>query len=89
MGIEEEILNKAFEYIKTYYDDDIFSGYISRQAFIEGAKYAVNTLIDKSCEWMDDIDFDMEYWSGEDGFCKERFINAFKKEMSTKFPTPC
>lgn len=45
--------------------------------FEAGAKW----MLDKACEWMDDIDFDMEYWSAEDGFCKEKFITAFKKAM--------
>lgn len=51
------------------------------EGFIEGAKWADRTILDKVCKWVDDIDFDMEYWNCEDGFCKEMFINAFKKAM--------
>jgi hypothetical protein len=38
-------------------------------------------LIDKACEWLSDIDFDMEYWNSENGFSKEEFIEDFKKAM--------
>lgn len=51
------------------------------KAFIEGAKYADKTMLDRACEWLDDIDFDMEYWNQEDGFCKEEFITAFRQAM--------
>lgn len=41
-----------------------------------------NTIIDKIFNWLDNVDFDMEYWSTVDGFCKEKFINDLKKVMN-------
>lgn len=38
-------------------------------------------FIEKACEWLSDIDFDMEYWNFENGFSKEEFIEDFKKAM--------
>jgi hypothetical protein len=38
-------------------------------------------LIKKACEWLEDTDFDMEYWNSEEGFCKSEFINDFCKAM--------
>lgn len=38
-------------------------------------------IIEKACEWLSDIDFDMEYYNYEDGFSKEKFIEDFKKTM--------
>lgn len=38
-------------------------------------------FIEKACEWLSDIDFDMEYWNFENGFSKEKFIEDFKKAM--------
>ena len=38
-------------------------------------------FIEKACEWLSDIDFDMKYWNFENGFCKEEFIEDFKKAM--------
>jgi hypothetical protein len=38
-------------------------------------------LIKKACKWLEDIDFDMEYWNSEEGFCKGEFINDFRKAM--------
>jgi hypothetical protein len=43
-----------------------------RMGFREGAKFADKTMLDRACEWLDDIDFDMEYWNQENGFCKEK-----------------
>lgn len=38
-------------------------------------------LIKKACEWLEDTDFDMEYWNSEEGFCKRKFIEEFRKVM--------
>lgn len=38
-------------------------------------------LIKKACEWLEDTDFDMEYWNSEEGFCKGEFIEEFLKAM--------
>ena len=49
--------------------------------FIYGAEWAEKTMLDRACEWLDDTDFDMEYWNQENGFCKEEFITAFRQAM--------
>lgn len=72
MTRKEEIEKEAF---RVSYDGDEF------QSFIQGAEWADKTMIDKACEWLSDIDFDMEYWNFEDGFFKEKFIKDFKKAM--------
>ena len=46
-------------------------------AFLQGAKGADKTMIDKACEWLKDhIDFEHNYPNS-----KEEFINDFKKAM--------
>lgn len=40
--------------------------------------------IESACEWLDNIDFEMEYHYSDDGytfFNKEKFINDFRKAM--------
>ena len=49
--------------------------------FISGANWADKTMLDRACEWLEDTDFDMEYWNQENGFCKEEFITAFRQAM--------
>lgn len=62
MNREEEILNKAIDYSEIEenfleYDD---CGYVCNdkefieQAFIEGAKWADKTMIEKACNWLKD-----------------------------------
>lgn len=54
------------------------------KVFEEGAKWADKTMIDKICEWLEDMDFEFEYQYSEDGFVffdKEKFINDFRKTM--------
>lgn len=55
--------------------------YDLKTSFIAGAEWADKTMLDKVCKWLDVIDFDMTYWNSEEGFCKEDFINDFKKAM--------
>ena len=38
-------------------------------------------FIEKVYDWLDNVDFDMEYWNNDDGFCKELFINDLRKVM--------
>ena len=73
MKRKEEIINEAAG--RYPYDIDCFL------AFIKGGEYADRTMLDRACEWLNDIDFDMEYWNQEDGFCKEEFITAFRQAM--------
>lgn len=54
------------------------------EGFIDGANWADKTMIDKVCEWLEDMDFEFEYHYSEDGFVffdKEKFINDFRKAM--------
>ena len=47
----------------------------------DGVRLADKTMIEKVCNWLEDTDFDMEYWNSEDGFCKLEFINDLRKVM--------
>lgn len=38
-------------------------------------------LIKKACWWLEETDFDMEYWNSEEGFCKSEFIEDFRRAM--------
>ena len=59
-----------------------YSGYSERRlGFIAGANWADKTMLDRACEWLNDTDFDMEYWNQENGFCKEEFITDFRQAM--------
>lgn len=62
--------------------DDI--GLIER-AFKEGAKWADKTVIDKICDWLQNIDFEVEYFTTDsDGytfFNADKFIENFRKAM--------
>ena len=55
--------------------------YKMQEAFENGMEEADRTMLDRACEWLDDTDFDMEYWNLENGFCKEEFITAFRQAM--------
>lgn len=47
----------------------------------DGVRLADKTMLDKACEWLESLDFDMQYWNNEEGFCKGMFINDFRKAM--------
>lgn len=92
MSREKEIIEAGIEYtIKNRPNvlaGDIFSEEMRKfnrnKVFEEGAKWADKTMIDKACEWLDNIDFEMEYHYSDDGytfFNKESFINDFHKAM--------
>lgn len=53
-----------------------------RIGFNEGVEYAKKILIDKVCEWLEDIDFASEYfYDGEDFFENAILVEDFKKAM--------
>lgn len=54
--------------------------YVS-EACVRMAKHVEQELIKKACEWLEDTNFDMEYWNSEEGFCKTKFINDFRKAL--------
>lgn len=51
------------------------------KSFEEGAKWADKTMVDKACEWFEDVDFEMTYIDSEGLFDKEQLINDFRKAM--------
>lgn len=75
--------NKAFEEGAKWADNNPKEAtgkellYVANQT----AKKTKKDMTIKVCEWLKDIDFDMEYWNNTDGFCKELFINDFRKAM--------
>lgn len=79
MTREEEIKKEAknkYPYIK-----GLPQTLAHQEMFIECAKWADKTMIEKACHWLEDTDFDMEYWNDEKGFCKREFIEDFRKAM--------
>lgn len=53
-------------------------------AFEAGAEWMKKKFIDKACEWLEDIDFEMQYQYSEDGstfFDGGIFIEDFRKAM--------
>ena len=85
MGRKEQI---KYEALKRYPIQHPFLD-ISKESFIEGAKWAdeitKKELINKACEWMECIDFEMEYqYTDNDGysfFDADKFIEDFRKAM--------
>lgn len=85
MTREEEIRKSAFEYIKS---DAVKAGeeYTSFGDFINGAKWADKTMLEKVCQWLDcNVDdylfVDVE---GLAGIRWDEFINDFKKAMQVE-----
>lgn len=82
MTREEEILKESeYRYNVQHPFIDI-----AKASFIEGAKWADNTMIEKACDWLYNKALDGFY--NEDGTkvlladgIKEKFIESFKKAM--------
>lgn len=81
MKREEEIQQKASEESWYIADTSQTKEEASIRGYCLGAAYADRTMLDRACEWLNDTDFDMEYWNHENGFCKEEFITAFRQAM--------
>lgn len=85
MTREEEIRQMAKSYTQVIYDSlDDFSDITD--AYVDGAKWADETMIDKACDWLYNKALDGFY--NEDGTkvlladgIKEKFIESFKKAM--------
>jgi hypothetical protein len=87
MTREEQILNKAIDYSEIEenfleYDDcgDVCDDKtFAEKAFIEGAKWADRTMIEKACNWLEEMNkmcmYELEMILGGN------FINDFKKAM--------
>lgn len=79
MTREGQIKNYA---INNCIQDDIDD--TSYKLIIETAEWADETMLDKACEWLENMDFAFEYQYSEDGFVffdKEKLINDFRKAM--------
>lgn len=80
MRREEQIVKQATFDNNSYLDNNYY-------AFKRGVKWADENpkdgliSIDKVCELLENIDFDMTYWNSEDGFNKEQFIKDFRKAI--------
>lgn len=70
-----EMTNWADEHPKRYSQEELCG------IQLEMMRQRDRRLIEKVCKWLEQTDFDMEYWNGEEGFCKEMFINDFRKAM--------
>lgn len=73
MTREEEIKQQAFVYYETCSDEDI----LKSKGFIDGAKWADKTMIDKACKWIVQQE-EMIGISFEDDFI-ERFKEAMEE----------
>lgn len=75
MTREEKIEQQALACYETCSDEDI----AKTKGFIEGAKWADKTMIEKACEWLEEENrmrmFELEMILGKN------FINYFKKAM--------
>jgi hypothetical protein len=94
MKREEEILNKAIDYLEIEenfleYDDcgDVCDDkFFIERAFIEGAKYADKTMLDRVCEWLNKVFFQNPFLTKK-GIVSgkydtmEEFITAFRQAM--------
>lgn len=83
---QEEIQKYADELAQEYFPDEHniwarenIEAQLVSAACMRMAKYVEQELIEKACEWLEDTDFDIEYWNNEEGFCKREFIKDFRK----------
>ena len=83
MTREEQIYDSAREYYRPKHEMP-YSIHL-RVGFIDGAKWADVSMMGKICEWLENIDFEVEYmYSDNDGytlFDTDKFINDFRKTM--------
>ena len=86
MAREEEIRKSAFEYIKS---DAVKAGeeYTSFGDFINGARWADRTLLDKACDWLEKNVCTAYNFNGDEN--TSTIIDDFRKAMessSSEFP---
>ena len=81
MKRSEEIQQKAGEEAWYIADTSQTKEEAAIRGYCLGVAYADRTMLDRACEWLNDTDFDMEYWSQENGFSKEEFIREFRQAM--------
>ena len=62
--------------------DDVREQSKFEEGFIEGAKYADKTMIEKACEWVEKHIFDFPWYDNEhDDFSSKDIANALRKAM--------
>ena len=57
---------------------------IEKEAFEKGYEAGKQEMIEKACDWFEDIDFEIQYQYSEDGstfFDGGKFIEDFRKAM--------
>lgn len=77
MKREEEIEQQAFVYYESYSDEDIAKS----KGFIEGAKWADKTMIERAVNWLVHNMASGEYLGLHDTIIKPDFLAKFKKAM--------
>lgn len=81
MKRKEQIEKAALEYINS----DAVNPMNMQMAFgdfINGAKWADKTMIEKACKWLLNIDFDgQEFRDCDESFNNDLFVDAFRKAM--------
>ena len=77
MTREEEIEQQAFVYYESCSDEDLAKS----KGFIEGAKWADETMIERAVNWLVHNMASGEYLGLHDTIIKPDFIAKFKKAM--------
>jgi hypothetical protein len=81
MTQREEIEQQAKSYTLAVFDElDDFSDIT--QAYIDGAEWMQETMIEKACKWLLNIDFDgQEFRDCDESFNNDLLVDAFRKAM--------
>lgn len=78
MTREEEIEQQTFVYYETCSDEDI----LKSKGFIDGAKWADKTMIEKACRWLKSYRQDTHDGMGYiAGIVNDKTIEDFRKAM--------
>lgn len=81
MTRKEEISKQALKYGEPEYLLQT-PNILGTQGFIQGAKWADKTMIDKACEWLTKHLYDYDYIEGYEVFRDvNSFVNDFRKAM--------
>lgn len=74
----EEIIKAA----QAYYPSGILHEEAKVSAFVRGAKWADQTMLDRACKWLLNVDYDsLRYRDYCEGFNEEMFVDDFRKAM--------
>lgn len=83
MTREEEIQEAAKEFV--FGDKPETSDFFDKvmiDCFYCSAKWADKTMLEKACEWLENIDFASEYFYDDEGFFENAIlVEEFKKAM--------